>query len=231
MPDLADFGNSLDGEFFSPDSPGYEAIRRPVNLAYREVCPRLVVRCRSVADVVSAVTYAKATGTVSPLGAGGTASRAARRRTGSCSTCLASMASPSQLTGSPRSKRRPPGTGVQGAACLRPDPASRVRSTIGITGLTLGGGIGLLGRKQGLTCDRLVGAQVVLPDGSVVDCAHDREPDLFWGLRGAGGGQFGVVLVTYPRHWLRAGLRHRRGGRRLCRLTRRQPPLKEYIHA
>ena len=103
--------------------------------------------------------------------------------------------------------------------------------TVGITGLTLGGGIGLLGRKQGLTCDRLVGAQVVLPDGSVVDCAHDREPDLFWGLRGAGGGQFGVVLVTYPRHWLRAGLRHRRGGRRLCRLTRRQPPLKEYIHA
>jgi hypothetical protein len=65
--------------------------------------------------------------------------------------------------------------------------------TVGITGLTLGGGIGLLGRKYGLTCDRLVGAQVVLPDGSVVDCDHDREPDLFWGLCGAGGGQFGVV--------------------------------------
>ncbi|MBO0789136.1 MAG: FAD-binding oxidoreductase, partial [Actinobacteria bacterium] len=43
------------------------------------------------------------------------------------------------------------------------------------------------------TCDRLVGAQVVLPDGSVVDCDRDQEPDLFWGLRGAGGGQFGVV--------------------------------------
>jgi FAD/FMN-containing dehydrogenase len=65
--------------------------------------------------------------------------------------------------------------------------------TVGIAGLTLGGGIGLLGRKHGLTCDRLVGAQVVLPDGSVVDCDHDHEPDLFWGLRGAGGGQFGVV--------------------------------------
>ena len=60
-------------------------------------------------------------------------------------------------------------------------------------GITLGGGIGLLGRKHGLTCDRLVGAQVVLPDGSVVDCDHDHEPDLFWGLRGAGGGQFCVV--------------------------------------
>jgi FAD/FMN-containing dehydrogenase len=65
--------------------------------------------------------------------------------------------------------------------------------TVGITGLTLGGGIGLLGRKHGLTCDRLVGAQVVLPDGRVVDCDRDHEPDLFWALRGAGGGQFGVV--------------------------------------
>jgi FAD/FMN-containing dehydrogenase len=77
-------------------------------------------------------------------------------------------------------------------ACGRTLPAG-CGPTVGITGLTLGGGIGLLGRKHGLTCDRLVGAQVVLADGRVADCDHDQEPDLFWALRGAGGGQFGVV--------------------------------------
>jgi FAD/FMN-containing dehydrogenase len=77
-------------------------------------------------------------------------------------------------------------------ACGRTLPAG-CGSTVGITGLTLGGGIGLLGRRHGLTCDRLLGAQVALPDGRVVDCDSDHEPDLFWGLRGAGGGQFGVV--------------------------------------
>ena len=65
--------------------------------------------------------------------------------------------------------------------------------TVGITGLTLGGGFGMLGRSRGLTSDQLVGAQVVLADGSLLACDAGHDEDLFWALRGAGGGNFGVV--------------------------------------
>ena len=192
--DLAELAKSLDGELFSPDSSGYEAIRRPVNLAYRDVRPRLVVLCRSVSDIVGAMTYATATGDhIAPRGGG---------------HCFAGRSSTDgivlDLSGLDGISVEDGGTATIGAGARlgqvypalhahgRTLPAG-CGATVGIAGLTLGGGIGLLGRKHGLTCDRLVGAQVVLADGRVVDCDHDQEPDLFWGLRGAGGGQFGVV--------------------------------------
>ena len=67
--------------------------------------------------------------------------------------------------------------------------------TVGIAGLVLGGGLGILGRRHGLTSDQLTTAQVVLADGRVVDCDEHRHGDLFWALRGAGGCQFGVVTT------------------------------------
>lgn len=194
MPHLAEFGNSLVGGLFTPDSSGYDAIRRPVNVAYGHVRPRLVVLCRSVSDVVGAVTYAAAAGSRIAVRGGGHCFAGRSSTDGivldMCGLDGISVAGDGVATIGAGARLGQVYAGLH--AYGRTLPAG-CGPTVGITGLTLGGGIGLIGRMHGLTCDRLVGARVVLADGSVVDCDHDREPELFWGLRGAGGGQFGVV--------------------------------------
>lgn len=168
----------------------------PINLAYQQVRPRLVVLCRSVSDVVAAMADARVSGEpLVPRGGG---------------HCFAGRSSTDgivlDLSALDRISVSDDGVATIGAGARLAQVYAALHTygrtlpagcgpTVGIAGLTLGGGIGLLGREHGLTCDRLVGARVVLADGSVVDCDHDHEPDLFWALRGAGGGQFGVVTA------------------------------------
>jgi FAD/FMN-containing dehydrogenase len=74
--------------------------------------------------------------------------------------------------------------------------------TVGIAGLALGGGLGILGRSHGLTTDQVIAMRAVLADGRIVECDEQQDEDLFWALRGAGGGQFAavteLVLRTLP---------------------------------
>ncbi len=65
--------------------------------------------------------------------------------------------------------------------------------TVGITGLALGGGVGVIGRKFGLTCDSMLSAQVITANGALLTCDANNHTDLFWALRGGGGGNFGIV--------------------------------------
>ena len=91
------------------------------------------------------------------------------------------------------------GAGAQLARCTRPCRTMASPSRLGpvlrwgVAGLTLGGGLGILGRKYGVTSDRLLGVEIVLANGRILQCDEHHEEGLFWALRGAGAGNFGVV--------------------------------------
>jgi FAD/FMN-containing dehydrogenase len=81
---------------------------------------------------------------------------------------------------------------LEAAAPFGLAPLSGSSPSVGVTGFTLGGGIGWLGRAYGLAADSVVRADVVIADGDLITATPDNHPDLFWALRG-GGANFGVV--------------------------------------
>jgi FAD/FMN-containing dehydrogenase len=181
------------GEVIVPGSAEYDTARKPVMARFHEVTPAAIVRCETPADASAAIGFARRTGLPPSIRCGGH-SVAGRSSGEGIVVDVTPMHSVSVGDG----------TATVGAGVRLGELYDALYThgvtvpagcgpSVGIAGLTLGGGIGVLGRKYGLSCDRLRRAQLVLADGSVVECDEDRDPDLFWALRGAGGGNFGVV--------------------------------------
>jgi FAD/FMN-containing dehydrogenase len=184
---------TIDGDVILPDAPGYDSVRKPVMARFANLRPRAVVLCQSPADVAATIGFARRIRLQAAIRSGGH-SVAGRSSTSGIVIDVTPMSSVS-VAGEVATV----GAGVRLAGLYdalaehgRTVPAG-CGPTVGIAGLTLGGGLGILGRKHGLTCDHLLQAQVVLADGRVVDCDQQHDPELFWALRGAGGGNFGVV--------------------------------------
>jgi FAD/FMN-containing dehydrogenase len=193
IPGLAALEAAIEGGVVRSDSPAYEPLRKPAWAQFEHVRPKAAVLCSTPADVAETITFARRLGEDAIARSGGHCF-AGRSSTRGILIDLSEMRSVSVADGRAAVQagallgdiyQRLDGHGLTIAAGACP--------TVGIAGLTLGGGLGILGRKYGLTSDQLVGAQVVLADGRVVDCDEHREVDLFWALRGAGGGQFGIV--------------------------------------
>jgi hypothetical protein len=179
-----------------PDDAGndYDKLRAVWNGAV-DRRPAAIVRAGSVEDVVTVVGYARETGQELAVRCGGHSLPGFSTTDGGIVLDLSEMKGV-EVDAEERIAR------VQGGSTWADyDAATHAHglastggliSTTGVGGLTLGGGIGWLVRRCGLSCDNLVGAEVVLADGSVVRADSGTNPDLLWGLRG-GGGNFGVV--------------------------------------
>jgi hypothetical protein len=185
---------TLRGEVITPADPGYDQARAVYN-GMIDQHPAVIVRCRDAADVVASVSFARTHDLDIAVRGGGHHAAGYGVRDDALVVDLSSMRS---TTVDPEHH-----TVRVDAGCTWGDvdhatvafgmatPSGFLAST-GVAGLTLGGGIGYLSRRFGLTVDNLIAADVVLADGSLVTAGPESNPELFWALRG-GGGNFGIV--------------------------------------
>jgi FAD/FMN-containing dehydrogenase len=182
------------GEILAEGEPGYDEARTTFN-ALVDRRPVAIARCRGTADVVAALAVAREQGLPVAVRGGGHNVAGHAVGDGSLVIELSGLATV-EVDAEARIAR------AGGGALWRTfDAATQAHglaapggtfSTTGVGGLTLGGGIGFLIGRHGLSCDNLVGAEIVTVDGTVREASQEEHADLFWAIRG-GGGNFGVV--------------------------------------
>ena len=186
----------LRGSVLLPDTDGYQAARRVWN-GFVDKRPAAILLCTCIQDVVEAVGEARTSGLTVSVRGGGHSIAGASVCDGGLVIDLSGMKD-IRVDPERRTARAEPGLklGEFDAATQAHGLATTmgVNSDTGIAGLTLGGGVGQLGRKYGLACDNLLSAEIVLADGRVVTASASENPDLFWAIRG-GGGNFGIVTA------------------------------------
>jgi FAD binding domain/Berberine and berberine like len=198
---------ALRGDLISPADPGYDEARAVYN-AMIDKRPAAIARCRDVADVVTCVRFGRDHGVEIAVRGGG---HNAAGLGVSDDALVIDLSLLRSTTVSPQDH-----TVRADAGCTWGDvdhatvafgmatPSGFLAST-GVAGLTLGGGIGYLSRRFGLTVDSLLSADIVLADGTFVTASDNSHRDLFWALRG-GGGNFGIVTsFTFRCHEIGEG--------------------------
>ena len=194
-PTLASLAEQLRGELVLPGDPDYDAARRVWNGMF-DRRPAAIARVQGAVDVVAVVNHAREAGLELAVRGGGHSSAGYSTVDGGLVLDLSRMrgvrvdpvarvahAQAGALWGDVDRETQAHGLAV---------PGGQISHT-GIAGLTLGGGIGWLSRKHGLTIDNLLSVDLVTADGRLVRASATEHPDLFWGLRG-GSGNFGVVV-------------------------------------
>jgi FAD/FMN-containing dehydrogenase len=188
------FRAGFDGDVVAVTDEGYDAARSVWNGTV-DARPALVAHCRSVDDIVAGVAIARAAGCDLAVRAGG-------HSVAGLSVCddgvVLDLRAMNAVAVDPERRTATVGAGATWAELDAATAAHGLGctggliSTTGVAGLTLGGGIGWLQRKYGLSCDNLIAADIVTAEGEVVRTTESERPELLWGLRG-GGGNFGVV--------------------------------------
>ena len=191
---LEAFKASLRGDLITPSDEGYDEARLIWN-GMHDKRPALIARCTGVADVIDAVNFARTNNLLVAVRGGGHNVSGS----GSCDGGIMIDLSLMKAVHVDPNKKT---ARVQGGATLGDmdretqvfglaAPGGNV-STTGVAGLTLGGGLGHLRRKFGLTIDNLKSVDMVTADGKFLTASENENSELFWGIRG-GGGNFGVV--------------------------------------